>query len=256
MIMSKYKLYIISVMLLFTLHLSANESAKEYKASLFGVMSDGVTLNTGSIQYAIDFISENGGGNLTFYVGRYLTGSFHLKSNVTIELKEGAVLVAFPSIHDYFEVNGTNALILGDSVDNVSIIGKGVIVGSGQGVLKSIKEQNQKGYLEKAESKAKPALINLNECSNVTIDGVILRDACGDYQVYTGCNNLKVNNITVENATLPNSNGIVLSNGDGFTLSESYLDVSGKELLIHGVTNNISIENTINAKGQKVRGGK
>ena len=67
-------------------------SAKEYKAALFGVKSDGTTNNTRSIQKAVDFISENGGGELAFYVGRYLTGTIHLKSNVTIVIKEGAAL--------------------------------------------------------------------------------------------------------------------------------------------------------------------
>ena len=56
--------------------------AKDYPASLFGIYSDGTTLNTRSIQYAVDYIHSNGGGRLVFYVGRYLTGSIHLKSNV------------------------------------------------------------------------------------------------------------------------------------------------------------------------------
>lgn len=41
-------------------------SAKEYKASLFGVKSDGTTNNTRSIQKAVDFISENGVESLHF----------------------------------------------------------------------------------------------------------------------------------------------------------------------------------------------
>ncbi len=251
-IMNKYKLFIISVTLLFTLHLSA----KEYNASLFGVKSDGVTLNTGSIQYAIDFISENGGGTLSFYVGRYLTGSFHLKSNVTIELKEGAVLVAFPSIYDYYNLNETNALILGDNVENIGIKGDGVIVGNGKEILKSIREQIQKGYLEETEAKVKPAMINFNGCSNVIVDGIILRDACGDFQVYSSCNNIKIYNITVESASIPNTNGIVLTNGDGFSLVSSFVDVSGKEISLQGDIKNISIENCINGKGVKIKGVK
>ena len=60
-----------------------NTNQKEYKATVFGVKSDGIVNNTASIQKAIDFISENGGGTLVFYVGRYLTGGFELKSNVS-----------------------------------------------------------------------------------------------------------------------------------------------------------------------------
>lgn len=67
--------------------------AKDYNASLFGIKSNGTTLNTSSIQKAIDYIHSEGGGRLVFYVGRYLTGSINLRSNVTIQLNEGAVLL-------------------------------------------------------------------------------------------------------------------------------------------------------------------
>ena len=62
----------------------AQATAKDYPASLFNIYSDGVTLNTRSIQFAIDYIHQQGGGRLVFDVGRFLTGSIHLKSNVTI----------------------------------------------------------------------------------------------------------------------------------------------------------------------------
>ena len=75
--------------------------AKDYQMTMFGIKSDGTTMNTRSIQKAIDFISENGGGRLVFTVGRYLTGSIHLKSNVTIHLGEGAVLVGSTNPYDY-----------------------------------------------------------------------------------------------------------------------------------------------------------
>ena len=76
-------------------------SAKDYNASMFGVKSNGITLNTNSIQKGIDYISANGGGTLVFYVGRYLTGTIYLKSNVTIRLEEGAILVGSVNPLDY-----------------------------------------------------------------------------------------------------------------------------------------------------------
>ena len=63
--MNKAK-YILAV-LLATFCLSVN--AKDYYASRFGIESNGTTLNTRSIQRAIDYISENGGGRLVFRVG-------------------------------------------------------------------------------------------------------------------------------------------------------------------------------------------
>ena len=91
-------------------------------ATVWGVRSDGVTDNTGSIQRAIDYISAHGGGTLHFYVGRYLTGAIQLKSNVTIHLAEAAVLVGSTNIYDY---KGAPALIWADGAENVAVTGLG-----------------------------------------------------------------------------------------------------------------------------------
>src|SRR5215813_15627186 len=97
MLMSAKKHFTLSILCLQFL-LSA---AKDYPASLFGIYSDGVTLNTRSIQFAIDYIHQQGGGRLVFDVGRFLTGSIHLKSNVTLHLLEGAVLLGSLNPFDY-----------------------------------------------------------------------------------------------------------------------------------------------------------
>ena len=102
-----------------------------HKASTFGIKSDGVTLNTRSIQKGIDFISENGGGVLEFSVGRYLTGSIFLKSNVEIRLLEGAILVGSTNPYDYDMVEGNYSLLLAKDQNNISVKGKGVIDGRG-----------------------------------------------------------------------------------------------------------------------------
>ena len=246
--MSK-KIVITCVALILTLSMFA----KDYKASLFDIKSDGVTLNTASIQYAIDYISANGGGQLNFYVGRYLTGSFHLKPNVTIQLHEGAVLVAFRSIYDYLSVNNTQALILADNVENIGITGKGVIEGHGQGVLKSITDQVENGHLEKSALQTRPALIHFNGCSNIKLEGLILRDACGDIQTYSGCKNININNITVESKAVPGSKGMVISNCDSVTLSNSYFDTTGNEIDTNQASRNVSVQETINSKGKKLQ---
>jgi len=128
-----------------------------------------------------------------------------------------------------------------------------VIEGNGKAVLKSLKEQIQKGYLEENETQAKPALIYFNECKNVTMDGIIMREACGDIQVYSGCSNLKINNITIESTAIPESKGLVLSNCDGFSLSDSFFKTSGTELSSAGNSKNVSITNTINVDGKKIK---
>ena len=119
------KKLLLCLTLLMALHALAQDPKPTYNASKFGIRSDGVTMNTRSIQFAIDWIAEQGGGTLRFWVGRYLTGSIHMKSNVTIELMEGAVLVGSTNPFDYDRLVAANdhALILAEGVDNIRLIG-------------------------------------------------------------------------------------------------------------------------------------
>src|SRR5580693_4413666 len=128
---------------LLLLFLPVAAHAGDYPASTFGIRSDGVTLNTRSIQYAVDFIHDRGGGRLVFEVGRYLTGSIHLKSDVGLELNEGAVLLGSLNPFDYdkggpMEKSRFTALLLGDGQRNISIGGGGVIDGRGGEVAANI----------------------------------------------------------------------------------------------------------------------
>src|SRR4029079_17622739 len=143
-IMPAIKKYFVAIILCFQfLHCGA----RDYPASLFGIYSDGVTLNTRSIQFAIDYIHEQGGGRLVFDVGRFLTGSLHLKSDVTLHLKEGAVLLGSLNPMDY-DKNGLMALLLSSGEENISITGKGVIDGQGREVAKNVIANIHKGLLK------------------------------------------------------------------------------------------------------------
>ncbi len=228
-------------------------SAKDYKASLFGVKSDGITLNTGSIQKAIDFISENGGGRLVFYVGRYLTGTIELKSNVTIILQEGAVLVASASVYNYYGYNGTQALIVAENQQNIGITGKGVIEGQGEALLKNISEQRGKGYLSPDAAQVYPALIAMSRCEKIAVEQLNLRDACGDVQAYSGCKELSIDGVTVKSRSDRRpADGLTLTDCNNVKLNALFFDVSGEELSVRGDSRNISVTDSRNADGKQI----
>jgi polygalacturonase len=248
--MKIYKIVIFSIISLLSLTLSA----KDYKASLFGCKSDGVTLNTGSIQYAIDFISENGGGTLQFFVGRYLTGSFELKSNVTIELNEGAILVGMPSIYDYLEMNDNRSLITADGQENIGIAGKGgVIEGQGYALQSSIKKQVQKGYLNETIAQLSPSLVYFNNCSNVTVENIIMQNACGDIQLFEGCKNVTLKGLIIKSETVAGSKGLVIDSCKGVAAADLYFETSGVEYLSKNSTSNVTFSECINSKGKKIK---
>ncbi len=60
-----------------------------------GAKANGKALNTKLINSTIDRLNRGGGGTLFFPAGTYLTGSIHLKSNITLELEAGATLLFF-----------------------------------------------------------------------------------------------------------------------------------------------------------------
>lgn len=246
--MTKLKIFAVILLLCDTLTISA----KDYKASLFGVKSDGITLNTGSIQKAVDFISSKGGGRLVFYVGRYLTGSIQLRSNVILHLEEGAVLVGVPTVYDYDAVNGTRGLICAEACDSIGITGKGVIEGQGTMVQEHIKAQIIKGYLQNSPGQ-RPALIAMKACSHVKVDGINLFNACGDVQLYQDCSGLTVSKLTVKSISTDKSRGLVLSGCNGIRLSDSFFNTAGSELSEVTLSKNVSVVNCVNAAGKKVR---
>ena len=143
----------------------------EYKASMFGIKSNGSIDNTASIQKAIDFISEKGGGTLVFNVGKYLTGAVMLKSNVNIMLKEGAVIVGTSNIYGY---KGCKAIFNAIGQSNITISGKGVIDGLGASLKANVDKQKSKGFIP--SDSPVPSLLYFKDCKGIVLQDFIMRN--------------------------------------------------------------------------------
>ncbi len=221
-----FRKYLIAAVICFQ---SVQVSAKDFPASLFGIYSDGVTLNTRSIQFAIDYIQQQGGGRLVFDVGRYLTGSVHLKTNVTIHLLEGAVLLGALNPFDYDRETFT-ALILCHDQQNVGITGKGVIDGQGRQVGRNVADIVHKGLIkdtfrnDRPEVEIRPMMIYFRSCRNVLIKGVTIRNGAAWIQTYDQCKNLEVDSITVDSRAFWNNDGIDIVDCDSVAITNSYID--------------------------------
>ncbi len=222
--------YLLSVLSL-TVWLGFQVRADDYKASMFGIKSNGTTLNTNSIQKAIDFIHEKGGGRLVFYVGRYLTGTIQLKSNVTIHLEEGATLVGSTNIYDYNLNVRFPALITAYSADHIAITGKGVIDGQGRELANNVTDQVQKGILKDALVNDRSALwrpkgIYLRECKQVELSGIVVKNAAEWVVVCDQVQQLKIDKITVDSKAFWNNDGIDIVDCKDVIISNSYIDSS------------------------------
>jgi polygalacturonase len=72
----------------------------DYNVYEFGAKGDGNAEDTPALQAAIDLASARG-GVVVFPAGRYLSGTLHLRSNVSFRLSEGAVLIASSDDADF-----------------------------------------------------------------------------------------------------------------------------------------------------------
>jgi hypothetical protein len=205
--------------------------AKDYSASLFGIKSDGTTLNTRSIQFAIDHISSNGGGRLVFHVGRYLTGSIHLKSNVTLQLDQGAELLGSLNPFDY-ERKIFTALVFAYDQKNIGITGKGIIDGQGKYLARNLVDNIEKGLIQDSYKYGRPSaeiramLLNFRNCNDVLIRGVTLRNSACWTQTYDQCKNLVIDSINVKCTDYWNEDGVDIVDCEDVKMTNSYIDAA------------------------------
>lgn len=155
----------------------------------FGAVGDGAADCTSALQKAIDCLPPK--GRLKISRGTYLTAPLTLKSDITVELCEGAVLLGItdenrypvlpavaqnadglPLICGTWEGNlGAmhQALVFGAHVKNVAVVGKGVIDGNAQNSTWWQNVQTRKV--------GRPRLVFLNDCKNVVFHGVTAQNA-------------------------------------------------------------------------------
>jgi hypothetical protein len=218
-------------LLFWPLAASPAAQAGDYPASIFGVRSDGVTLNTRSIQYGIDYIHDHGGGRLVFEVGRYLTGSIHLRSDVGLELKEGSVLLGSLNPFDHDKDQFT-ALLLADSQRNISISGKGVIDGRGREVAANIVALVHSGIIrdpltsDRPNEANRPMLIYFRRCNAVTVEGITLANAASWVETYDQCSGLTIDGIRVNSKAYWNNDGMDIVDCSNVKVTGCFVDAA------------------------------
>ena len=176
-----------------------------YNVKDYGATGDGKTLDSHSINKAIDVAAQAGGGTVYLPAGTYLSGSIHMKSNINLYLEAGCIILGAPQdINAYdseepFEgkqyqdgghTHFHNSLIWGENLHNVSITGHGMI--NGGGLVKITKEAN-KGTIGKASKS-----IALKLCTNVLISDITIFHGGHFAIIVTGCNLVTLNNLTID----------------------------------------------------------
>jgi polygalacturonase len=169
----------------------------------FGVSGEDKVDNTESINNAIEYIHQLGGGTLLFSKGVYSVRTVHLKSNVYLYVEKGAIIKALKGAdapeptwysdkkyrsglsptdagpyaepenwltkqdvgHHYFR----NTMFFGERLDNVKIIGNGRITGDGNLVTGD-------NVMKNTPDNRADKMFTLKLCTNLEIGGIQRQD--------------------------------------------------------------------------------
>lgn len=217
---------------------SLNIFANDYSILNFGANNDGATLNTNIIQGAIDYLTKNGGGRLVFDSGVYLTGSFYLKSNVTIHLMKSAELRSSGNPFDFKKDKhiGWTSMIFAFKQHNIGITGAGVINGIGFITANKLVGYVHTGIIndplnsDRVREVNRPTNIYFWECNNVTITGITLKDPASWNQVYNKCKSVYIHGIHVDAKAYWNSDGVDIVDCEEVVIKNSFFDTADDAL--------------------------
>ncbi len=202
------KLILILLLLNFTIAAIARNAAgwHFYSVKDYGAKGDGQNADTKNINATIDAAALAGGGTVYFPAGNYVTGSIHLKSNITLYIDKAAVIVAAgredSTEYDKIEPSKNpandkdtdlghnrfhNSLIWGENLHDIAIVGGGMIWGKG---LLGGEVKGGSNYANKS--------IALLLCRNVLIQNIIIKHGGWFGILTTGVDHLTIDNVTLD----------------------------------------------------------
>lgn len=205
-------------------------------------------LDTEAFQAAIDACADAGGGTVAVPSGEYEVGTVRLRSHVTVRLDAGATVFAARDPAAYTDERpgpeGEPPFFLADGVADVALVGRGTFDGRGTEFLEMDepirghsaesrdhplvsnaphRARQGEDYLDRsgdtdewpvAKSDFRPGPMFLfDDCSNVLIRDLTLRDMPAWTVALEGCDGVHVGNVAIDNhMQIPNCDGVSVMN--------------------------------------------
>ena len=224
----------------------ASNSEGVYHVRDFGAAGDGTAMDTKAIQRAVDAAHNAAGGTVLFSPGTYLSGTIILKSNVTLHLAAGAVLlgstdlkdfpVIEPAFRSYTDKYVRQSLIYGENIENVAITGRGVIDGRGAAFYGL-------DWLDR------PYNIRIITSRHILIEGITLKNSPMWMQHYLACDFVTVRGIKVINNVNHNNDMIDIDCCRNVHISDCYSDTGDDGITIKTtadrICENVTVTNCV-----------
>ncbi|MDT3766200.1 right-handed parallel beta-helix repeat-containing protein [Priestia filamentosa] len=201
MVKNKYRMIgtLIIIFVISILFMNLNKSLKIEEDSIhtrnnvsvkrFNAISNDKIDDTSSIQKAINYIADRGGGTVSFPKGIYLIDSvksLRMKDNIVLKFEKGTILRALPNDKGSYEIVRIHG------VKNVSLIGNVVIEGDRDD---HTGEEGEWGFG-----------VSIRGSEKINIENVTIKNCWGD-GIYIGSTDEKEFNkdITIKNPVLENN---------------------------------------------------
>lgn len=232
--------------------------AADYFARDFGAVPDGFTLNTVSIQAAIDFVSSHGGGRVVLDKGDYVSGTIYLKNDVTLWIDEDSALLGSLNPFDYIKDPDAKwtALIFAIGQKNIGIEGGGTVDGRGFKIATRFIDFVHLGVFEdplandRLQEAKRPENIHFYKCEGIVIRDILLKDPGCWNQQYDKCRNILVERVHVDAKSYWNNDGIDIVDSSDVIIRDCFFDAADdvycfKSHSNDGVSENILVENCV-----------
>jgi len=205
----------------------------------FGAKGDGRTLDTATLQKALDECGRAGGGIVQLPPGDYYSQPLTIRTRTTLMIQAGATLRASTNYADYLSTPGDwrkmssrdfVPFLSGKDLEDVTLGGAGTIEGSGAvwWAEAELARQRQSGY-----TLPRPNLIVLTRVKNLVVRDLTLQNAPKFHLVPTECDDVLITNVTIlapERA--PNTDAIDPSISRRVTITKCVIDVGDDNVAI------------------------
>ncbi len=248
----------LSVFICFLVSALALGTEAVYDVRDYGAKADGKTLCTKSIQAAINKCAADGGGTVYLPPGKWLSGTVYMRDYVTVLLDSGSTLLGSRDPNDYARPHTPPSkdslvaakadavaeqgrsfsywsLIAGAGLQRVAIRGRGTI--DGQGSAFRFKDRNR------------PKGIYLENCRDVLVEGLKMRNAGSWMQHYRNCDRLTIRGITVFNHAAYNNDGLNIDSCRDVCISGCMVDSDDDAIVLKSLSlkpcENVTIVNCV-----------
>ncbi len=261
------RLYFVVVM---TLVLTGcQQEVRDYYITSYGAKADGTTLNTISIQKAIDACYENGGGKVVVPPGDFVTGTIVLRSDVNLYLEQGATLLGSLDTADYRIDGQRHGMIYAVQSTGITISGEGEINGRGSSFHLAGRAHMGEDFDRKVTRQgeqymppepvpadgpigfdARPGMmVVLLQCEQVAIRDVTFSDSPVWCFRIADCDDVVVSGISIRNNLLvPNSDGIHCTTSRNVRISDCDIRAGDDAIIVTGFGTQVGVSGDVNTK--------